>query len=136
LLWRQLQNIWKSSNFYKSIKTILGLMSAIFHLGNLKSDLRLTIYDHFSETVAWCHLILEKCWIKWKEKISQKNIWIKSYKVKIIFDFNIEYRCHCPYRLVSLSNCPNIYISFLFRKILFFSLAHFKFMIVSKKNST
>ena len=28
---RQLQNIWKSSNFYKSIKKILGLMSAIFH---------------------------------------------------------------------------------------------------------
>ena len=53
------------------------------------------------------------------KKISQKNILIKSYKVKIIFDFNIEYRCHCPYRLVSLSNCPNIYkdISILFVEV-------------------
>jgi hypothetical protein len=34
-LWRQLQNIWKSSTFYKSIKKILGLMSTIFHFFSL-----------------------------------------------------------------------------------------------------
>ena len=51
--------------------------------------------------------------------ISQKNILIKSYKVKFIFDFNIKYRCHCPYRRLSLSNCPNIYkdISILFVEV-------------------